>query len=91
MDYYNLTWILMVGSVIGTILVIQLRMVSGTFLNLITSIGWTLYYYHIEQYPAVILLGIFSFLYLYGLIKHTRILLKATDGQEVQELQEIDV
>ena len=79
----------MVGSIIGTILVIQLKMVSGTFLNMITSIGWSLYYYYIKQYPAVILLGIFSFLYLYGLIKHTRILLKSSnvniDTEDVEE------
>lgn len=67
----------MLGSVIGTILVIHLKMILGTSLNLITSIGWCLYNYHIGQYPAVTLLGIFSFLYLYGLIKHTRIHLKS--------------
>lgn len=73
MDYYNFTWILMAASIIGTIFLVYVKMIPGMLINLVASVLWCLYYYHIRQIPATILLGMFSFIYAFGSFKHIRL------------------
>ena len=70
MDYCHLTWVLAAMSVLGLTLIMNLRMIIGTSTNLISTIGWILYYISIEQYPTVSLLSTYACIYAYGLGKH---------------------
>lgn len=85
MDYYHLTWVLAAMSVLGLTLIMNLKMIIGTSINLISTIGWILYYISIEQYSTVALLSMYACVYSYGLGKY---LLKHVDDKKAKILGE---
>lgn len=88
MDYYDFTWFLMAASIIGTILLVYVQMVPGMVINFIASLFWCLYYYSIDELPAMILLGLFTFIYGFGSIKHIRIRLSRKKNQ-IEPIEDI--
>lgn len=69
-DYSDLTWGLAAMSIIGLTLIIHTRMIIGTLINLISTLGWVTYYASIQEYSTVALLSTYSCIYLYGFVKH---------------------
>ena len=81
MDYYDFTWFLMASSIVGTILLVYVKMIPGMIINFIASFFWCLYYYSIKEIPAMTLLGVFTFIYGFGSVKHVRIRISKTRDQ----------
>ena len=78
----------MVLSIIGHILVVYVKMISGLSIGLLANTGWIAYNVHIGEYSSATLLAIFSGIFIFGIHKHTcvyieRIRLESPDEDQI--------